>query len=160
MRISLIDVGRKIAPRALQKLERHLGYSLPADYKDFLCEYNGGQPGENAPCRFWVQKDSGWQESVEFFYGVAFTKQHGYLPFVWHRDFDYMPRQLFPIARTRSGEPLYLGLSEGLSGRVFFSSSIRVPSAVTPMSTDAEILADKGAIEVAGSFREFLDNLF
>ena len=161
MSLLLINSGNKLTPTVIDKFERELGFMLPVEYRQFLFEHNGGDPGPNTPCKFWIWRESKWQDSVAWFFSVALTKKHGHLPFEWRSDLDYMPRQLLPIAATRdSRDPVYLGLSAGLSGKVFFSSSSRVPTAVTPMSADADILADKGTIEVAGSFREFLDNLF
>lgn len=161
MSMLLINSGRKLTSRVVEKLERELECMLPIEYKQFLLEHNGGEPGPSVPCRFWISGVSKWQETVAYYYSVALTKKHGYLPFVWRRDLDYMPRQLLPIATTLdSRDPVYIGLGAGLGGKVFFSSSGRVPTAVTPMSTDADILADKGTIEVAGNFQEFLDSLF
>ncbi len=155
----LVGKGRKIIPSTFKKLEDELGFALPVEYKAFISNFNGGKPGEGMPCKFWVQKSSGWQESVEFFYGVSLTKRHSYLPDVWRSNLDFMPRQLLPFAFTLTDDLLSLGLSSCIQGRVFFSSSVKIPFALTPLSTDAGILADKGTIQVARNFQEFLDNL-
>jgi len=156
----LVKSGKKLTPGVIEKLECALGYALPPEYRQFLFEHNGGEPAPNAPCKFWVCLDLKWQDSIERFFSVALTKKYAYLPFVWRFDLDYRPRQLLPIAWAPSAGVVYLGLSHGLSGKVFFVCDAKVPSAVTPTSTDADILVDRGMIKVADSFQQFLEKLF
>src|SRR5205809_3847462 len=36
--------GPKVSAARIAQFERHLGYSLPPDYREFLLKYNGGDP--------------------------------------------------------------------------------------------------------------------
>jgi hypothetical protein len=116
----------------LLALEALIGTELPADYRDFLREHDGGEP---APNTFAIPGTSN-EAGVNEFMGVSQIREE--LRALGER----LPPGTIPIAVAEGGNLLLLGLADG---RVSF--------------WDHELEHAEPVFSVAASFRAFWDAL-
>jgi len=130
---------------------------LPADYKLFLLEHNGGDPAAGVPDSFAL---SGRQDEhgtlVTFYSFVLGVREPCTLPHAWDENENWFPRELWPIADDASGNYVALVLGGDSTGRVVYLESdlLTLPEA----SIDA-LAEQPGFVPIADSFTEFITSL-
>lgn len=141
-------VGRQLSPADLDCIERELAITLPPSYRQFLLTYNGGQP---SPAAFpiWGMPNNPYG-IIHVFYGVD-SKIDG-CDLVWgYRVFSQdTPPDLFPIARTPSGDEICVSLFGEDEGIVFLWDYYNAPR--DPGSRE-------GLYFLASSFDGFLEGI-
>jgi hypothetical protein len=101
----------------IEKYEEIIGARLPLAYRKFLQNRNGGSPfGEGN-----IIVD-GWGSTCIFFlYGINTGRKETNLDWIYSiQSDDVEPYGIVPIAADPGGYKVYLGVSDGNSGAVFF----------------------------------------
>jgi hypothetical protein len=150
-----LTMKRQFAPAvdepAIASFEAMIGFRLPSEYRDFLLQFNGGQP-ENLVFR-WGLSGGYTDSSVHYFFSITdqsiFSLQHQYSIYA---SAGRIPEAMLPIATDAGGNLFLLTLGGSHSGRVFF------------WDHDNEGLVDNSAsvetlIPLANSFQEFCEKL-
>lgn len=94
----------------VKELEEKYIISLPNQYKDFLCKYNGGYTPKT---KFKVGEIS---SDIRGFYGVGNVK----LSFDTIQIGEWIEKNLLPIAIDSFGNYLLIGLRNDGNGKIFF----------------------------------------
>lgn len=110
--------GPKLDINELSKLEKEIGIEFPLDYKEFLMEFNGGEPIERA-IDFESIKLHKQGDYVATFYEVSNDVSYGILPNMVNHGRD-LPVGLIYIASTPSGNYFLLSLREDSFGKIFY----------------------------------------
>jgi hypothetical protein len=139
----MVDAGPRVQLELLSALERETGVALPADYRAFLAEYNGGLP---EPCTFRVPSHEEECFDVQILFGLSRTVETSNVAWNFQQYRSRLGEGLLPIGCTDTNDLLLLGLVGNRRGRVMFWDAM----ASSP---------DEGIHEVAPSFRAFLDGL-
>jgi SMI1/KNR4 family protein SUKH-1 len=127
--------------------ENRFGLQLPADYRSFLLDYNGGRP---VPSFFWI-KDKKDGTSVDRFYGVYDQVIPTSIETYIGADRPGIPLSMIPIGDDGTGNFICLGLGYGNFGDVFFLDHDLHPLGAPD--------SPKGITRLAASFTEFLSML-
>lgn len=132
----------------IKKFEKHIGFFLPDDYKQFLQECNGGTPKVKYSS-FYVE-DLGQEIPLDILYGLEVKK--GLDLYGWYNDYksDLLPFTII-IGRDPGGGMLVLinDPEEEDNGVYYYDHSYQF-----------EQSDDEGNIYfVADSFREFINEL-
>lgn len=144
---SIKNPGKKISEQDISKLEADVGCTLPADYKAFLLEFNGGRPRPNL---FPVKSFENGTASVHTLLGIDRESESSRID--WHlREYgDRIPSELLPIGYSDTNDILCIALSGESVGNIYYWDSLNEVS--------------KGSYDnihhVATSFKEFLESLF
>ena len=131
----------------LVRFENQFGLLLPADYRDFLLEYNGGRP---VPAFFWIkhQQDG---TTVHQFYGLYDQLIPSSLETHLGTSRRGIPTALMPIGDDGIGNLICIGLGWIEFGRIYFlDHDLHRPE--LPESWD-------GITRLANTFGEFLASL-
>lgn len=126
-------------PERIAELERRLGRSLPAAYRDYLAEVDGGRLANN-------------DEAVNSVYGVGDVPDWASL---WKKlDVfgDRVPAWLLPVADNAFGDLLCLSLRDGDAGSVWFWDHEEEAEEDEPLTT-------ANLTFKAGSWPDFLASL-
>ena len=94
----------------VEEIENEYNISLPNNYRDFLCKYNGGYTPKT---KFKVGRIS---SDIRGFYGVGNVK----LSFNTIELGEWIDKGLLPIATDSFGNHLVIGLDNDSSGKIFF----------------------------------------
>lgn len=94
----------------VNEMEKKYIISLPNQYKDFLCKYNGGYTPKT---KFKVGKIS---SDIRGFYGVGNVK----LSFDTIQMREWVDNSFLPIATDSFGNYLLIGLENDSNGKIFF----------------------------------------
>lgn len=117
MKLTITTDMQQPSDEDLQSLERDLGSTLPAPYRRFLREYNGGTP---VPGVFGFIQDGRENNSTvrEFFCvtGEGANSVRSVLETYKNR----VPKGLLPVASDPCGNLVCLGISGGERGQVYF----------------------------------------
>jgi hypothetical protein len=128
----------------LHSFEASLGFRLPADYRKFLIEFNGGKPD---PEFFWIIENQDGT-GVQQFYGL----HDGPEPFsidTYAGENRYgIPYGLLVIGDDGVGNYMCIGINEDNFGKVFF-----LDHEVHPFH---DLNSMEGVKKIADSFDEFL----
>ncbi len=100
----------------IHTIEAELGMGLPDDYRDFLLQYNGGDPEPNV---FAVSGEVKCA-SVNLFYGVRDSAQRDDLLTARHRMLERMPGHMIPIGDLSCGNLMCVSLARRDYGYVYF----------------------------------------
>src|SRR5215475_2414181 len=111
-----------LAPGRLAQAETRMGVSLPAGYREFMLEYNGGKPSKRD---FAFAEEAGpyTDGSVRRFYpiedsaGSSLESVHKVLCRV---EPPRVPRDMLPIADDSFGNQICIGISGPRCGHVYF----------------------------------------
>ncbi len=136
-----------LALGALISFERMIGVTLPGDHRNFLLEYNGGQP---EPAFFWLEKETDGSD-VYRFYGLYDEPRPDSLKTFSREGRRGFPETMLPIADDGVGNFLCLGISQENFGEIFFLDHDEYPYP----ETDSMV----GVTKLANSFTEFLESL-
>ena len=129
------------------EFEKQAHITLPKDFRNFLLQYNGGQP---IPSFFWIkpQEDG---SSVHQFYGLHGGPAYLSLETFAGKERYGIPESMLPIGDDRTGNYICIGISSTNFGKVFFLDHDKHPFH-NPNSLE-------GVTELADSFSEFLCSL-
>jgi len=136
-----------ISASEIDNLEQRLSIKLPAKYRDFLEEYNGGYPEPDG----FLFKDESDGSSVDRFFGLHLGMHHNlekYLDTYAGR----IPKNLFPIARDPGGNLVVIGLSGDEKNKIYFWDHEREADGYEPDMSNVHL--------VANGFDEFLGLLY
>lgn len=141
------EVKSGLEESELSLYERQLGLQLPAQYRKFLLEFNGGSPRPNS----FNFKDSDAGSQVLSFFGFgSFYNVLDELETYSGR----LPRRFFPVAAEAGGNLLCISVSGDDAGSIYFwdhELEADLSKGQTPDSVANTTL-------VADSFSEFLDS--
>lgn len=115
MTVMITDVGSPLTAEELEKFEAHLQVQLPADYRQFLLEYNGGRPEPN------LFTFHGQEEGSDCHYLLGLNGSDGFdlRPFIeTHK--ERLPAGLFAIAYDSLGNLICLSTRKEDLGRIYF----------------------------------------
>jgi hypothetical protein len=102
----------------IEQLEHLVGAMLPADYRDFLIENNGGRP---APSAFRFEQYQKPQESLVDWFFTLNEKETAYLlPRALEVYMGRIPAPLLPIACDPFGNLILLDLGAKSVGPIYF----------------------------------------
>lgn len=155
MDVKITGSEKKLTEDDLRRAESVIGASLPAEYRKFLLQHNGGRP-DPADFRInWKDRERlarGWRIStVGDFHSIYDGPALNLLEdFKFYR--DRIPKDMLAVARDPGGNAILLGLAGDKRGRVFFWIN-NLPAEYT--ETD---FANLGFI--ASGFDEFINSLF
>jgi hypothetical protein len=135
---------------AVVSLEAELGFRLPDDYREFLLQYNGGQPEATV---FRWGSGSYMGSSVRYFYSVTedFTFSLAYHYKIYALA-GRIPKWTLPISPDAGGNLILLALGEAHPGKVFFWDHDIEGLVADPASPEHLTL-------LADSFSEFCNRL-
>lgn len=139
----IVDVGSRVEPETLVMLEQEIGAVLPADYRTFLLENNGGRP---EPCTFRVPSHEEQAFDVQILFGLARMTESSNLAWNFRQYRSRVGDDRLPIGCTDTNDLVLLELTGDSRGRVVFWDA---------MATSTR----EAFYEVSSSFREFLDGL-
>lgn len=133
----------------VRSLEKELGFSLPAEYKDFLLNHNGGWPEPNEfPIEDNPSDDRG---RVHYFLCIEDGDEYNLMD--WVVDYEgRLPPGLLPIACDPGGNLICLSVSGENAGTVYFWDH-------EEEAGPGETPSYENAYHVAESFGEFLERL-
>lgn len=118
MIVEMRDMGRKLSERDLQRLETNCEIHLPRDYSEFLLRYNGGVP---APTVFPIEgMENNPEGAIQEFLGIEQSINSSNLIWTYDMVRQRLPPNLFPIARTGSGDLICISLFGEDEGAVLF----------------------------------------
>ncbi|MEM1058203.1 MAG: SMI1/KNR4 family protein [Verrucomicrobiota bacterium] len=148
-------------PCDFTKLEEFLAKEslcLPASYKEFLAECNGGRT-------FWGEQKVSYlagdkrRKERELAVLYSFDPKLSYEgnPRVWKEIKRYHPRFLFPIGMDYQDGFITLIAAGKLAGKMYVLDSQK--TRLKPKSTEEELFKDRGVWWLADSFDEFIDGL-
>lgn len=128
--------------------ENEWGFTLPADYREFLLQYNGGRPNP----KFFVFKDSENGSSIHTFLGFSdeYSKSLVKKRSMFHKR---IPMRFFPIAYDDGGNLICISVSGNDYGKVYFwDHDFEADTGESPETADNCTL-------IADEFTQFIDNL-
>lgn len=143
MKPKIISIETAISPAQLEAAEKELGVFLPEPYRDFLLEYNGGQP---VPSTFRLA-DGKSLEVIGWFFSIQ-NKDDGLVNLAKTYQ-AYLHGDLLPIAADPFGNLICLGVKGRYIGQIYFWLHERELPSNTPLP-NAECHL------VASSFDEFM----
>jgi hypothetical protein len=101
----------------IKSLESSLGCTLPSEYRSFLEQSNGGNPGAIACFRFC----SGSRSSLlSYFYGIQESPYWASIYYAIRTFSDELPKEALPIASDAGGNQIVLFHSGSEKGSVYF----------------------------------------
>jgi cell wall assembly regulator SMI1 len=164
--VTFVSFGPGATEQEIVQMEKKLGTSLPADYREFLRTSNGGKPKspDSPDVAFpitwngqeWAYhfKDTVLRHLGTASRGVPQTLQWIYSDQVLAQIRQYMPLDTIPIGEDWGGNPLLIGITGPNRGKVFYWASEFAPS-------EDGVLPNYGNVGlVANSFTEFLAKLY
>jgi len=113
--IDMLDSLGEIHPQQIDALEKTLGYSLPASYRNFLLRYNGGEPADTV---FFIDDEEG-EDVIGGFYGICHEDVDN-LASIYAICSGRMPKHVLPIAFDPFGNQICLSLAGDDTGNVYF----------------------------------------
>jgi hypothetical protein len=102
MRIDRVNPYGATSPEAIAQFEARRGVLLPAEYKAFLLESNGGIPIPNV---FEVPGWHGRGSGLNYFYGIHEGEKVDRLDWACDVHDERVPADLIPIAYDANGKP-------------------------------------------------------
>lgn len=139
--------GPEITIEEIRKIEELFGFKLPIDYINFMLKYNGGRP---IPDAFWLGDDPEDISGIHTFYSLNIETKSGNLLEAIKVLNGRMPKGIFPIAFTDTGDCVCLDLNKENYGKVYWWDHERE---TMPPSYENTCL-------VCNSFGDLLDRLF
>jgi len=135
--------------KRLTQFERRLGCTLPAEYRRFLIDHNGGKP---LPCDFRISADQG-ENSLHHVYGLHDGPIYLSLEEAFNTYKGRMPKTMIPFADDPTGNAICLGVGGDDLGKVFFwDHELEAEEVDQPFYGNTSVIAD--------SFGTFLNGLF
>jgi len=165
---SISTQGRKLHEEDILDLEHRLGHSIPADYKRFLLDYNGGSPQQNchevqntegtnigsAIAIRWFYSIGGPEDlsSVFLFGGITEREIRKVYSIEWNYSTfrERIPKNFLPIGCDSGGNQICISLYGEDEGNIWY------------WDHDAETYPPdySNCYKVADSFQDLLNGLF
>ena len=133
-----------LSEKRLNEFETYKKVHLPAEYRDFLLKFNGGQP---VPSFFWIKLGEDGS-SIFQFYGLHDGPSHLSISTYIENEKHGVPKSMLPIADDGTGNFICLGISSFNDAELFF-----IDHDVHPFYQPNSL---KGITKIASSFSEFL----
>lgn len=115
MSVRITKSGPTVSESAINTLELTLEHSLPPQYREFLLEFNGGEPETNV----FPVDELGEGGVIEFF-GIREGSVPGDIAFERSRMAGRVPSGLLPIAEAEGGNLVCVSLQGQDRGTVYF----------------------------------------
>jgi hypothetical protein len=117
MNMKIIKAGSETGAneREIEELERRVRSRLPADYRQFMIEFNGGEPQPRA-----FEGPDGEGSAVRFFFTLDPRSSHYWIHQKLDVYQDRIPPGLLPIASDSFGNLVLLDLGAKDYGVVYF----------------------------------------
>ena len=147
--LTRIDNAPKVSEEIVQKFEKNIELKLPADYRQFLLDYNGAFPSPDC----FIFSEAGHETASDVFCFLAIADERPWLSTEWNMETysHRLPKSTIPIARDSSANLWLLQITESSAGGVYFWD---------PGSYDT---FDESALEnwpkVADSFQDFQNQI-
>ena len=136
---------------AIAEFEIRQGVVLPAEYKAFLLESNGGRP--TCDC-FAIPGFHGQGSMMNSFYGIHNGAEHHQLELAVETYDGRIPVDLIPIAADAGGNSICIGWIGERQGKIYFWDH------EDELDEDGDFVKDyRNVFLVANSLQEFLDSL-
>jgi hypothetical protein len=121
MNITATTAGAPVDDARLDTLQRDLGASIPAAYRAFLLNSNGGEPTlDHYPIHGMVDNPFG---EIRMFLGVDAREEYDDLEVTRSQLSDRLPAELLAIGYSSGGDMICLSLRPSDYGEVFFWDS-------------------------------------
>ena len=147
MTFAMLEVGPPLTDARIATLERKLAVVLPADYRMFLKQYNGGRPD---PRYFPIHGlDNNSFGGIQIFFELDCKIQSANIDWNYLTYMRRIPGNLFPIACDDGGNLICLSVGGSDKGAVYYWDHDNEHS---PPSYDNVYL-------IAETFGEFLDSI-
>lgn len=151
MRIETVNPYGPTSLEAIANFEARWRVVLPAEYKQFLLDSNGGYPTPNI---FVVQGWYGWGSGLNFFYGIHEAEKVDRLDWACKVYDQRVPADLLPIAYDAFGNNICLGWKGERKGKVYFWDH------EDELDENGDFVTDnRNVYLIANSLQEFLDGL-
>jgi hypothetical protein len=151
MRIDTVNPYGATSPEAIAQFEARRGVLLPAEYKAFLLESNGGSPTPNV---FLVPGWHGKGNSVMYFYGIHEAEKVDRLDSACDTYDERIPADLIPIAYDANGNAICIGWKGKRKGKIYFWDH------EDELDENGDFVQDyRNVFLLADSLQEFLDSL-
>lgn len=139
------------SPDPIAQFEAQRGVLLPAEYKAFLLESNGGSPIPNVfEVPGWHGKGSG----LNYVYGIHYGEKVVRLDLACDTYDDRVPSDLIPIADDAFGNNICMGWKGQRAGKIYFWDH------EDELDENGDFVTDyRNVFLVADSLQEFLDGL-
>jgi cell wall assembly regulator SMI1 len=135
---------------ALVHFEKQHGIRLPADYRAFLLEHNGGEPNPNMID--FLESGRLQSDIVRFFYGIHSGPEWARLDLSIEAFKGRMPDEFIPITADPFGNQFVLGVKAPYESKIYFWDHER------ELDEDSHAIFENMSF-VANSFSEFLNLL-
>lgn len=152
MNVTISKSAPALSGAELDRFEQSHHRQIPAVYRKFLLEHNGGQPD---PSEFRMRSGSTNSEetgAVKRFFGINTTEHTLDLAYALETFKGRIPDLLFPIARDPGGNLIGIATEGPDQGHVLFWDHEREADEGQPPS-------QKNLYLIANSFEEFLSGL-
>lgn len=136
-----------VSEEGLVVFEKRLGTSLPADYRAFLHQYNGGQP---QPTGFCIKENSDGS-GVNQFYGLHDGPRWFSIDGCTNAEWG-VPSELLPIGDDGLGNLICIGSRGKYAGEIYF-----VDHDIHPYHEPDSF---EGVTKIANSFSDFITSLY
>lgn len=105
---------------AIASMEKELGFALPADYRTFLSQYNGGRPVPE--CFTFLDEDGPYNDSlVDWFLSVGVDDPSDFFDYYsMYVEGERVPPNMLPIAHDPFGNLILLSRSGDDAGAIYF----------------------------------------
>jgi cell wall assembly regulator SMI1 len=149
MKIEMSKSRKQLCEADIDEAEDLLDTAFPADYREFLLEYNGGRPKyDNFPIE---NNPSDTHGMINFFFYLKDEGAYNLLKWA-NRMRGRVPSELIPIAIDPGGNLICLAVAGNNQGKVYFwDHEEEAEEGKTPTYDNVYAIAD--------SFNQFLTNL-
>lgn len=128
-----------------------IGVSFPDDYKNFLCQYNGGTPRQSVFNFKNNDIDNG--SDIDGFLGINHPIEVMSMEYILNTFANRIPNELFPIASDSYGNLICLYIKEKYYGKIYFwDHENEAPDGQNPWWNNIYLIAD--------SFTDFINKLY
>ncbi len=120
MKINITKSKKKLDQASLLALEHKLGIALPEDYRDFILQYNGGQPKS---CVFSYKGVDGFksQSVINWFHAIYDGEENNFeSTYLFYAENGRIPPNIAPIASDPGGNMICISISGNDRGMVYF----------------------------------------
>jgi len=139
------------SPEAIAQFEARRGVLLPAEYKAFLLESNGGSP---IPNLFQVPGWHGNGSGLNYFYGIHEGEKMVRLDAACDTYDERVPSDLIPIAYDAYDNNICIGWKGKRAGKIYFWDH------EDELDENGDFVTDyRNVYLLADSLQEFLDGL-
>jgi len=148
MAIRLTESGRKLNDADLLEVERRYQIQLPADYKSFLLQFNGGSPDKPL---FRIKGKRAYGECVHYFLSMSDDPDISFHKYYerYKGENNRVPKDIIPVAFDPGGNLICLSVGSKNFGKVYFWDHESETSDRNLRGEDLRLISD--------SFQEFTD---